>query len=104
MLRHHQGDPGFVRRIDHAPAAFQRVRHRLLGEHMLAGLRRRNGLRSVVAVTGADVHRIDVGLRQHFAVVGEDGFDAGFAPRNPRRAVGRCRTRPVRRTWSGCLR
>ena len=78
VLGHHQGDPGLVGGPDHLPAFLQVLRHRLLGERVLAGFGGRNGLRRVVPVTRADVHGVDVRVAEHLVVVGVDGLHAGL--------------------------
>ena len=45
---------------------------------MLAGFGGSHGLPRVVRMAGADVHRLDIGLAQHFVEIGVDGFNAGL--------------------------
>ena len=76
VLRHHQCHAGRVGGFDHVPATVKRGCHRLLDEHVLAGLGGGDGLGRMQVVTGADIDRIDVAVSQHFFVVEEDRIDA----------------------------
>ena len=85
VLGDHEGHTCFVGRFDHVPAVLERVRHRFLDDHVLAGAGGRNRRGGMLIVAGADVHRIDVGVAQHVIEVRVDGFDARSLRVIPRR-------------------
>jgi len=78
VLGDHQDDARLVGGADHGPALVEVLGHRLLGERVLAGFGGGNGLRGVVPVPRADVHRVDVGVTEHLLVVRVHGLHTGL--------------------------
>jgi hypothetical protein len=58
----HQPAPGAPAGVDHLPALGRRHGHRLLAEHVLAGLRRPHGVLGVQRDRQDHVHRVDRGV------------------------------------------